>query len=1155
MSCTIIVGHNPLDRDSWQRYENIDDFGQFLLDVFAPSYNGHFPSSGRIYLEKIDEEHDITPATPAAAEALRKIDGTVYVMVWPKDPGTATAIAVNLAITVIGYAIKEFLRPKTHPAEQRRIPKGSPNNAPGERRNSARVGERIPDIYGQVRITPDLLAVPYITYENNLQQETSFMCIGHDEYNIDTSQIFEGDTQVRQLQGTSVQIYGPGNGPGDTPQLSIGDTITDGLYIVVPVDNVKGDTLPAPNQLAIYNDDVYLWKKDGKKKDNVLAEPVATGVNIPIEYSYPSAGIGRAILTCSNSGIGTGGRVIQGVESDYITERFQIGTKFGIEWDVRGITVDPHALINGVGTAPDLRLMPETVDDDHYEVTDIIITPGPFFDMVEIQFTVPASVQPEWENLIVYNPSGFSDSGWALPAGSVWNFASIMYPIPKRIGPFFVNDPDREFFRLNFIAEGGLWIDDTKRQRAYPDGVTITVEFTPADEDGNATGPKETQEVVLTGASSSREFIGQTFDLTPSFPGRAIIAAYRSSNTINRHQSHGWETFNRAWTLGPLIELKPWDGVTPSDQWSLEYQDEVKWAHCYSMSVSPSNSFGNLTTLHCKVNQRKNQSPDTSDRRLNLIAIRKIRTWTGTELSPTLLPNRQGKDIIFDILTQRHLGDLDESRIDFNSVSDAFDAVVNSMGTEAGRFDHTFDSDNASLEDLLSSVATSCFMQLYRQGDIVKASPDISTEEATILFNHRNKIPGSETRTITFDTEEEYDGVVVSYHDDTNERINTFTLPAAGVPRNPLAVDMAGIHIRKKAMMHAWRAYYQLLFRNAYVEFEACEEAMLGLVNDKILVANNVSTDSQDGDIVAVDGLTVRTSQQLSIGFIPSTIFIQHTDGTTEAIAVASQDSPNTLTLSSAPSQTLYINTDEGIYPRYIVTRSATTIPTSFRVINREYRSPGVFRLTAGNYSEGFYFYDKIQIWLIFEPTAGYIPISAFQDRSPNELLCTQVNGATLAFDSTREKTVYSGVTAVDAIEVGPTFIGSYTVACWIFKPANTDPAFLLEDADTNDILFFVEGTTNFIKCQHETVTYVQGTLTLNEWVHVAVTYDESSEEMYLYVNGEVEDSAVSVPNFPASTIDAVVLRSLVGKADDYRMYNIAKSHEFIRTLYQKTRK
>lgn len=1152
MSCTVIVGHNPLDRDSWKRHENVDNFGQFLLREFGPEYGGRFPSSARIYHESIDNEHDITPGTPVAADALAELEGTVYVMVWPKE-AVATTVAVSLAISLIGYAIKEFLTPKTHPADQRRIPQGSPNNAPGERRNTARVQERIPDIYGQVRATPDLLAVPYITYVDNLQQETSFMCVGKGEYTIFDHQIFEGDTQVKQLEGTSIQVYGPGDGPGDTPQLSIGDTITDSLYTVIALDNVKGDEFTAPNQVSLYNDDVYLWAKDGNLKDNVVAVPVATGVNLPMEFSYPSSGVGQVILTCSNAGVRTGGAAIFGVETDFIFERFQVGTRFGLEWSTAGISVHPHELTDGVGSPPDLRLMPETADDDHYVVTDINTSSGVFNDRVTIEFSVPVSKQSDWADLASYNPSGFSDVNYTLPAGSVYSFTAIMYVLPKRIGPFFINDPDREFFRFNFIAEGGLWIDDGKKQRALPGGVTITAEFTPADEDGNAIGPKETQDFVLTGYSSSRDFIGQTFDHTPSFSGRALVSAYRSSNLVNKHQSNGWETFNRSWTLGPLIRLKPWDGSSDSWQFAGGSAESVKWAHCYAMTESPITSFGDITTIHCKVNQRKNQAPDTADRRLNLICTRNIRTWDGTSLVTPLTPSRDGDNILFDILTATHLGNLDDDKIDFAGIAAAFDEVVATMGPEAGRFDHTFDSDNASLEDILASVGTSCFLQMYRQGDVVKAAPDVSTLNATVLFNHRNKLPGTETRSVTFNTEEEYDGVQISYHDDTNERIETFTLPAAGVALNPKIVEIAGIHLKSKAMMHAWRTYYQMQYRNTFVEFDACEEALIGIVNDKILVANNIATDFQDGDIVAVDGLSLRTSQQLSIGSVPSTIFIQHTDGTTESIAVASQDTPNTLTLAAAPSQTIFIDEDNGIYTKYIITRNSTTIPASFRIINREYKSPGVFKVTAGNYSEGYYFYDNLRLWLIFEPTGGFISLDAFLDRSINEVQCEAINSGTIVFDLTRNKTVYSGVTAVDAVTVGNVSMPSYTIAVWILKPANTDPAFIVEDASTNDIDFFVEATTNAIKAQHGGVTYCQDTLTLNTWTHIALTYDLDSEEMYLYKNGELVDSATSVPGAD-TIIDVVALRSLVGRADDLRIYRGAKSPEFIRTLYHKTR-
>jgi hypothetical protein len=101
--------------------------------------------------------------------------------------------------------------------------------------------------------------------------------------------------------------------------------------------------------------------------------------------------------------------------------------------------------------------------------------------------------------------------------------------------------------------------------------------------------------------------------------------------------------------------------------------------------------------------------------------------------------------------------------------------------------------------------------------------------------------------------------------------------------------------------------------------------------------------------------------------------------------------------------------------------------------------------------------------------------------------------------------------------------------------------------------MFFVEAISDDVKVQHAGVTYVQSSLTIGVWTHLAVVYDDDAEEMFLYKNGELVDSATAVPQTFTSD-PMTVLRSLEGNADELRIYKRAKSPDFIRTLYQKTR-
>src|SRR5678815_3396929 len=68
-----------------------------------------WPVTARVYHEQVAKSQEVTPFDDASIEALRKLEGTIIVVVNPGDP---TFIIVNLIITAILTAVAYFLTPK-----------------------------------------------------------------------------------------------------------------------------------------------------------------------------------------------------------------------------------------------------------------------------------------------------------------------------------------------------------------------------------------------------------------------------------------------------------------------------------------------------------------------------------------------------------------------------------------------------------------------------------------------------------------------------------------------------------------------------------------------------------------------------------------------------------------------------------------------------------------------------------------------------------------------------------------------------------------------------------------------------------------------------------------------------------------------------------
>lgn len=1177
MSLTITFAENSLDQKSWKTFENYDNLCDFLVKEVKPKYPV-WPQSGKIYHEFITKDHDITPITAAGAEALAKVKGHVFIVIWPAAQAIAVQAAVHVGMLILSTVIKKVLDTPDEKVTSRNIPSGSPNNLPGQRKNTARVLQRIPDIYGQVKCTPDLIQYPYISYSNNLQCETIVACIGRGEYFVDEDQIFEGSTRAKQIPGLSLAIYAPFTVPiEDEPQLQIGPAIGEPLLNIIPLREVTGEQLLAPNNTVIWGSD-----------DEALS---TEAFNRSAMFGYTSPGVGK-IIFC----FGTDERA-KSENAFYFTNRLNVGDKFGLRWkgDATGtpdvmrargavsIFAGPVLEMGAGGDVniPDLELMPETPDDDYYEVTDVtvhsnynidIISQGP---AVEYTISVPEIKRSEWEKIILFNPTQVNE--FHAPAGFMYNRMSMIYVLNYRLGPFFCDDPNMQQVSFNFVAERGLWVDDGRRQKAYgsvvnltfdaltPGGIELIIELTPADENGVAIGPKEqfglTYGIVMYGSSTKRDFIGNTFIVTPSFNGRFLVAVYR--NTIAY-----WRTVSNSFYVPSGQEVN-WAGTNDSvfgetilSPQRGQWEDNIKWTHCYSISTpkyypftDALTSLGDVTLVHAKTTQVKYAPQKDFEKNLNMIVTRSIPFWDGDSLGSNT-PTTRGLDAAFHVMRTFHIGNVDDDNIDFNSVSEAFEDVFQAFGTvEATNFNHTFDSEQASFEDILTAIGESCFVTFYRQGNMIKAVADVSREDASLIFNHRNILQNTQSISFSFGTEEDYDGVEIEYSDNTDNQLKTYVAPfGIAVIRNPQKIRVAGVRTRVKAAMHAWRAANRLLYQNTLVEFDSCEEAALSIIKAKVLVADVTDADTQDGEIVRIDGLTVYTSQEINISPSQSyTLFIQNVDGTVQALPVVTDSTVHGLVLDGAPSGSLVIDADAGIYPKYVLVRNQNPLGTAYHIKEAQYKNVGVYSVLASNYTEGYYFNDAIRLWLTFNAYSGFPPIDRFFDRSPSGLDFEEVGSPSTVTDPDREN-VYEGPNTTTYLvypEFGGVTLQSYSIAFWIKLDVYNGAVFRSESSLNTLVLLANFGTSAF-ELLHDATLYASLTgVPTGEWNHIGITYDSETSIVRMYLNGEEESVALDVPGFDSFT--GMRVFQIDGRGDDFRVYNKCKNPQFMRELYQKT--
>lgn len=819
-----------MEPETWERVE-VEDLCEFLASRFDK-----FPDTARIYHEQVAQDRDVTPGCEVEVARLAELPGPFYVVLYPGDPITIIVAAVAV---VAGIAATLLLVPPIDAT--RNTQSSSPNNALSERTNRPRPNGRIPDIFGTVRSTPDLLALPYKIFKDHREVEVAFLCVGRGEYEI--NDLYDDNTPVEEIEGMQVEVYGPGTSPmaADTPQMSVGDPITDEVASVQRSTGVNGQTLHAPNFKTIIGTDNLRIENSTKMKIRDTAVSV-----------WP--------------------------------EFFDVG--------------DTVVITNG------------TVDSKNFNGTYLVTAVDNDF----ITFDNPGAVNAAW-------------SAGGLP--SSWYGPTVSASADPEVGPFFVELDTAGTIVANVVALGGMFKDDGSKQT--PTEVEVEFDVTPVDSGGTPTGSTETFSTTVVGSGTTRSLRAATLTMSPTASGRVRIEARRVTD-IDRD----------------------FDGTVV---------DEVKWRDLYILTPVGVTDFGNVTTI-LAVTYGTEGALALKDRKLNLEVTRKLNLYdeTGTP-DVTTSPTTDAGQILIATALDPYIGGRTAAELDIPGILATTEAVRDYFNlNEASDFSYTFDNANLSFEETANIIASATFCTAFRRGKVIQLSFERATDDSVLLFNHRNKSPGSETRTVSFGRSSDYDGVAYDYVDPDDDAVVTLYVPQGDDSAiKARKVESLGVRSADQAHLHAWRIWNKTLYQNTTTEFEATQEAELVLPTERVLVADNTRADTWDGEVEEQDGLSVRLSQPFTPpGALDHTIFLQLPNGTVQAIEIASvsEISPHRITLAEAPAVALSLDLANYARATYVIQGASPARPSAFLVSEKEPQSDFTVVVRAYNYDARYYTND-----------------------------------------------------------------------------------------------------------------------------------------------------------------------------------------------------
>lgn len=825
----------------------VDDVCKYLAEQFDS-----FPENARIYHNHVSKQTDVTPKTVADIEHLKTLDGTFYVVMHPEWIQIVFWVVTAIMAAYSVYTIATMPKPTTGGA-------GSSNNELAARANQARVKSRIPDIYGMVRSYPDLIAVTYTYYQNGIEIEECLMVIGRGYYQIHDCR--DGDTPAGAINGVSVSIYEPGIPlVGDTAFYRIGQVFNSLPLSVKKSASINGQTLQPPSDRVLSDEDnnagIYFTtggvinrKNTGinftsyfKAGDAINIQGAAYGVEDAILSGTATVKPGGIITIQSSESVpdytSFQGILLTGATFEIVVETLDLETEEVLstesvfrdlsgQYDVSSIT----RAANGSGYLYTITLSQpkntnfnwEFVTQDHTIAAGISLNKSSNSVVLDGAYTISSITS---STITLATPSSINPDWLKLPdllGGTTYNLVSSVdldLVTDKWVGWFDVefDDPTEAIF--NFYFPQGLY-NMTSKGKVGEGFVEITIQYKYLGEETIHT--RQHYEY----RNGNKDTFGITIRETLRGLGNGI--SFRIAKTKQKFGN------------SPVTECKVKD--------------------VYLAAQTDKTSYPGVTVIRSRT-IATDGALSVKERKLNCLVTRKLMVDGTGALQAT----RDAGQALIGMALDEYIGRRSSTEIDIPQIKSEIHKIKTYFGSNApAEFSYTFDDDSLSFEEQAAMIASACFCETYRYGNKLRLKFEAPQNNSVLLFNHRNKVPGSEKRTFNLGIDKDYDGVELEYTSPDDDLRVTYAIPENGSARNPLKISTSGIRNHAVAKTRAWREWNKLQYQTESIEFDALDESNLLVRNDRILVADNTSIKTQDGEVDAVDGLTLTLSQDVEM--------------------------------------------------------------------------------------------------------------------------------------------------------------------------------------------------------------------------------------------------------------------------------------------------
>ncbi|HAV6051293.1 host specificity factor TipJ family phage tail protein [Acinetobacter baumannii] len=930
----VIIVPDVYDRSTWSEAD-VEDVLAYIYQQFDV-----WPENAKIYHDQIAESCDVTPNHPkrinAQIEHIQTLEGTFYVVI---EPAWLQFVYYAIVAIMAAYSIYTVL---TMPKPQAPTV-GSSNNELSQRSNQARLNARIPDIFGRVRSYPDLIAQTYTIYKDGIEIEECLMCIGRGYFQI--LDMRDGDTDVANIAGTSVSVYDPFTSIVGTPIYQVGESFTELPKFVRTSASINGQTIELPNKAVLESSNVWFQSPNLIKGTGLdFTQYFAANDRVALSgavYGVQDVNLSGSIMVNENKMV-----IIESSTNIDNPNLFK-----GLQ--LTGALVD---IVTVTGTPPDEVTEINTCDlSGQYivsGVTKTVITGGFHY---EITLSNPEKVNANWQyvnnshtitagallnrnsnsitlddtytinsvtadTIALVNPSAIN-SDWdkllTLPNQSTQGQEVLVRfdaVSSKYVGWFNFDMPEATQAVFNFFFPNGLFYQDSKGG-VWEEKITVIIELQAIDSNGDPIGSITTinQEI----RANNKSQFGKTLYIDLPTAGSFRFRLSRTTATQA--------------------------GKT---------QDTCKIKSVYGMADSTISDYGDVTIVRSRT-VATDGALSIKERKLNCLVNRKLPV-DGT--GPLHVTRSAGQALI-NLALDEHIGRRTSEEVDIAQINAEIAKLNAYFGSDLmSEFNYTIDDDNLSFEEIAGMVASSAFCEPYRFGSLTRLKFEQPQENAVLLFNHRNKVPLTEKRSYTFGVQKDYDGVELEYTSDVDDARVKYIIPEDITPKNPLKITTTGIRNEAQAKVRAWREWNKLRYKYMSCEVEVLDESELLIRNDRILNADNTVVDTQDGEVEAVDGLIIQTSQPCTFD-VGSNYFIhlQISNATVDVVPCIAGIDKYHVVLSRPPLQPLVVSDDRYVKTLYTLVRADQSEAQAFMLEELTPQTQMTNTLKASNYDARFY--------------------------------------------------------------------------------------------------------------------------------------------------------------------------------------------------------